>query len=219
MLNKLSIALTSGLLFCSASADATPGQRAPWVGNNLEGLPCQGRAQGYGPYDYTSPDGKNHLNIVEIYHFTSKVEALKSGESGYIHGDLDYTLRAFPNHHRALNAMMRYQEQEQKKPPTDIPRIECYLQRATHFAPHDPVPFMIYGIYLHKHGRLQQALDQYRQAEKIQPNHPELLYNLGLLFIDLKKPEQAREYARKAYSAGHPLAGLKNKLKQLGYPI
>lgn len=213
------ITLAGGLLFCSASADANPGQRAPWIGNDLRGLLCQGKAQGYGPFDYISPDGKKHLAIVETYHFTNKVETLKSGESGYIEGDLDYTLRAFPNHHRALNAMMRYQEQKQKKLQSDIPQMECYLQRATHFAPHDPIPFMLYGIYLHKHGHLQQAFDQYRQAEKIQPNHPELLYNLGLLLIDLKQPDRAREYARKAYSAGHPLIGLKNKLKQLGYPL
>lgn len=218
MLKKLSLALTSSLLFCSASADADSGQRAPWIGNDFKGLLCQGKPQGYGPFDYTSPNDKKHLNIVEIYHFTSKVETLKSGESGYLDGDLDYTLRAFPNHHRALNAMMRYQEQPYQKLHADIPPIECYLQRAMHFAPHDSVPFMLYGIYLHKHGRLQQALDQYRKAEKIQPNHPELLYNLGLLLIDLKQPDQAREYARKAYSAGHPLLGLKNKLKQLGYP-
>jgi tetratricopeptide (TPR) repeat protein len=214
--------LTGGLLFYSASADATSGQRAPWIGNDLNGRQCQGKGQGFGPFDYTSTEGRKNLNIVEIHHFTNKVEALKSGESSYIDGDLDYTLRAFPNHHRALNAMMRYQEyqeQAQKKLQSDIPQMECYLQRATHFAPHDPIPFMLYGIYLHKHGHLQQALNQYRQAEKIQPNHPELLYNLGLLLIDLKKPEQAREYARKAYSAGHPLIGLKNKLKQLGYPI
>jgi tetratricopeptide (TPR) repeat protein len=218
MLKALTITLTGSLLLCSAS-NANPGQRAPWVGNDLNGLPCQGKEQGFGPFDYTSIEGKKNLNIVEIYHFTSKVETLKSGQSGHIDGDLDYTLRAFPNHHRALNAMMRYQEQNPQKIHPDTTKIECYLQRATHFAPHDPIPFILYGIYLHKHGHLQQALDQYQQAEKIQPNHPELLYNLGFLFIDLKKLEQAREYARKAYGAGHPLSGLKNKLKKLGYPI
>src|SRR4051794_26054278 len=68
---------------------------------------CGSLANAYGPFDYRSTD-KTALNMVEGPHFPPKVEALISGNSGPIGAELGYTLRAFPNHHRALLAVMRY---------------------------------------------------------------------------------------------------------------
>src|SRR5882672_10328606 len=64
---------------------------------------CGALPNAYGPFDYRIEHDK--LAIVEAYHFTSQVELLIRGQSGALGADLDYTLRAAPNHHRALVAM------------------------------------------------------------------------------------------------------------------
>ena len=81
-----------------------------WVGTDLAGAPCSGSRQGYGPYDYTDPrtrkGGKDApLSLVERYHFTPDVENLVGGNTSLgPEGDLNYTITAFPNHHRALKS-------------------------------------------------------------------------------------------------------------------
>ena len=55
----------------------------------------------FGPFDYRTAT-KDKLKLVESYHFTPKVESLIGGQSGTLGADIDYTLRAFPNHPRAL---------------------------------------------------------------------------------------------------------------------
>ena len=62
---------------------------------------CGSLENAYGPYDYRTDRG-NRLYLVESAHFTPVVESLISGLSGPLGAELDYTLRAFPNHHRAL---------------------------------------------------------------------------------------------------------------------
>src|SRR5437868_1067555 len=62
----------------------------------------------YGPFDYRTATAYQK-QLVEIIgaHFTSSVESLQHGNTAPIGGELDYTLRAFPNHRRALLAMIR----------------------------------------------------------------------------------------------------------------
>jgi tetratricopeptide (TPR) repeat protein len=47
----------------------------------------------------------------------------------------------------------------------------------------------------------------------------EINYFLGLVLVDLKDYAAAREYARKAYTLGYPLPGLRDKLARAGYPL
>lgn len=104
------------LLPLNTHAARTSDQNLGWPGNTLASNECYGGGQGFGPFDYTDPEtarpGKYGqsppLHLVEIAHFTPEVEHLVRGKSGAIYGDLDYTLRAFPNHHRALWSMVRY---------------------------------------------------------------------------------------------------------------
>ena len=53
-------------------------------------------------------------------------------------------------------------------------------------------------------------------AEKKAPDHPNLAYNIGLLQVDLKRYDAALTYAHRAYQAGFPLPGLRDKLKRAG---
>lgn len=70
---------------------------------------CGSLQNAFGPFDYRDPEARGEpLRLVESAHFTPSVESLVKGNSGTVAGDLDYTLRAFPNHHRALYSVAQY---------------------------------------------------------------------------------------------------------------
>ena len=190
---------------------------APWVGNNLSNAPCLGKSQGYGPFDYLLKSRyQRELILVEGSHFVPKVENLIGGNRGQLIQDLDYTLRAWPNHHRALNSISKYVLLfPNKKKPVSL--VECYFQRAINFSPKDSTTKMLYGMYLHKRKHTKTALKYYEQAVELSPSNPIIRYNYGLLLVDLKKYPLAQKQAAKAYEANFPLYGLKNKLKKAGY--
>ncbi|MBN7797432.1 tetratricopeptide repeat protein [Parahaliea mediterranea] len=208
-------ALVAGLL----SAAGALAQGAPWVGETLAGGPCTGQPQGYGPYDYTQRFSYSHeLMLVERSHFTQKVELLQGGSTGKIQGDLDYTLRAWPNHHRALNSISRYGLEFHRKQRSEPPYspVECYFQRALNYSPKDATATLLYAIYLHKTGHRDKALEAYETAHELAPENPQVMYNMSLLLVDLGQLERAKSYATKLYANGFPLPGLKNQLQQKG---
>ncbi|PTQ79146.1 TPR repeat protein [Nitrosospira multiformis] len=172
----------------------------------------------YGPYDYTNPEHrKNYLGVVEQYHFTSDVEKLIRDEQGSLGGGINYTLKTFPNHHRALDSMAKLALREKTiRPQGARHSIECYFERAIRFKPTDGMVRMIYGNYFLRAGQLDKAMEQLQIAIDLQPENPTINYNLGLLYMQKKDYEQAKTYAKKAYDVGFPLLGLKNQLKQTG---
>lgn len=192
-------------------------REAPWVGESLDGVLCTGDSvRNYGPFDYRTR--KDKLPVVENRHFTPKVEQLKGGETTkYAIGDIKYTLVIFPNHHRALYSAVRFSLGEADGGQQRTYPAECFLQRAMHFSPEDPVPYILYALYLHRSDRLDQALAMYRSAEEMAPQDGNLLYNFGLLLFDTGDYEQSREYAQRAYDSGVTLPGLKRKLKSVGH--
>jgi tetratricopeptide (TPR) repeat protein len=199
---------------------------APWVGADLKGLTCSGEGQGFGPYDYTSTADKNiksvkdnPLNLVERAHFTPEVENLIKGNTGTLEGDLSYTLRAWPNHHRALLSIINYQLNIQKKlmPGKLSTPPECYLQRAINFSPEDAASYSLYGYYLRKIGHLEEAVKYYEKSLTLAPENAKFAYSFSLLLIDLKRYEDAVKYAKIAYRQGRVAPkGLKQKLFKLG---
>jgi len=199
---------------------------APWVSVDLKGLNCSGKAQGFGPYDYTSKVDKNTimggssnvLNLVERAHFTEEVEGLIKGHSGTLEEDLDYTLRAWPNHHRVLLSIIRFQIEVQNKIRTGklLTPVECYLQRAIHFSPNDAVSYSLYGHFLRKMGHLEESAKKYEKALEIAPGNSKFAYSYGLLLIDLKRYEEAVKYAKIAYREGKAPKGLRQILRKLG---
>jgi tetratricopeptide (TPR) repeat protein len=178
---------------------------------------CGSLKNGFGPFDYTDPARRHYeLPIVEQHHFTPQVAALIKGQEGSIPGDLDYVLRAFPNHARALNSMIRYQDKNPHKASDSHYSVECYFDRAFRFKADDSAIHLLRGIYLHKKKRFADALKSYQEADRLKPNNPEVHYNLGLLYADQKKYDQALTHAKHAYAKGYPLAGLRNRLKKAG---
>ncbi|BBB28758.1 conserved hypothetical protein [Neptunomonas japonica JAMM 1380] len=208
------------MLATSTSANSS-GLSAPWIGQDFSGISCQGKKQAYGPYDYTKRN-KHHeaLRLVEGAHFNQNVESLQGGakQKHNLYGDIDYTLRAFPNHHRALNTAIKLRTLHgiNKYKAAKISPVECYLQRAISFSPEDATTLMLYGILLHKLDKLDKALIQYKQAEKIVPKNAQVQYNLGLLLLEMERYEEAKLYAVKAYNNKFPLQGLKRKLEKAG---
>ena len=93
---------------------------------------------------------------------------------------------------------------------------ECYFQRAVAFNRNDDNVWLLFGIYLHKLKHYEPALKQYMAAEKLNPDSSNVHYNLGLLLVDMKRYDQAREHAKKAYALGHQLPGLRKRLQTLG---
>lgn len=167
--------------------------------------------------DYTNADDRKGLAIVEKFHFTPNIERLIPGESALLGGDIDYTLRHFPNHHRALAAMAKLGLRDKTaKPNGTTYSIVCYFDRAIGFKPNDAKVRMIYGSYLMANHQFDQAMEQMQEAARLSPDNPAINYNLGLMYVKKNDYAQARVYAKKAYDLGFPLPGLKNKLRAVG---
>lgn len=181
---------------------------------------CGELVNAYGPYDYANAsDREERLKIVESYHFTSKVENLVEGQTGALVNDLDYTLRAFPNHTRALWAMVRYQMSSGKRwsPGDRYFPLECYFDRALRFRPNDAAVWMVYGMYFAREGNYQASIEKYERALTLQPDSAEINYNFGLALFETKQYARSRKLAEKAYELGYPLLGLMNMLRRAGY--
>lgn len=180
---------------------------------------CGNIANAYGPYDYRkgATEFAINLHLVESGHFTPDVEQGIKGHTGSIGGDLDYTLRAFPNHVRALAAMARVAAKEKKlQLPGAKYFVECYFDRAIRFMPDDGAVRATYGTFLFARGQTDQALTMFSQAVELDPKNATINYNLGLAHIKKKNYEQANLYAQRAYALGFPLPGLKNMLVGAG---
>ena len=175
---------------------------------------CGSLQNAYGPFDYRDPTARtDKLPIVERFHFTPGVASLTKGETGQVIDDLDYTLRAFPNHHRALISLSRFALGGGKFRSENIPSADCFFQRAILFAPDDEIVRILFGNYLFKRGTLEDAKTQYETALRLAPESPEISYNAGLFYLQINDLDTATKLANVAYQSGYPLPGLKLKLE------
>jgi tetratricopeptide (TPR) repeat protein len=167
----------------------------------------------YGPLDFRMR-GQVNLEIVEGAHFTEEVaKGNPRGSTGDLAADLDYTLRAIPNHPGALTTIgaVSIRAKTARLATARYP-TECYFERAIRFAPDDAAVRAVYGNYLNALGRLPQALNMFRFAVELAPNNATYNYNLGLAYVKMKQYDKAEEYANKAYELGFPLQGLRKQL-------
>lgn len=174
--------------------------------------PCGALSNAYGPYDYRTDRDK--LEIVERFHFTPQVEAAIGLRSA---GDHDYTLRAFPNHHRALLSLARYGEITKSPQPRGARySIECYFDRAVRFRPDDTVARMLYAQYLWKNQKPEQSLAQLAAAEQYAKDNGFTHYNLGLVYLEMKQFDKALKQAHQALALGFERTELKQQLQAAG---
>ncbi len=187
---------------------------------------CGDLRNGFGPFDYTDPNHRviqtdegeteSKLGVVERVHFTPEIEALIRGF--YLEdplSDLEYTLRAFPNHHRALSAIAKYHVSKGAG-KHGLYSIDCWFERAMTFRPDDALVRVTYAIYLLKRGRDEMALTQYQKAIEIQPDSADAQYGIGLLYTKMENYDLASAHAKRAYELGYPLPGLRNRLVKAG---
>ena len=143
--------------------------------------------------------------------------------TGSIGDDIDYTLRASPNHHRALYAMARLARKERKeKPDGSRYTVQCWFVRAVEFAPNDPNVRVLYGHWLVEKGDKRAAAQQFDAAKSLYEQEgaaksdANLAYNLGLGMFELGRFDEAVQLAKTAKELGFPLDGLEKKLKRSG---
>lgn len=175
-----------------------------------------------GPYDYNNAEDRTNpqkIPLVERFHFNRDVEGLDKGaSSAYAMDDLDYTLRAIPNHPRALNAVARYDVEKGGIPPR-WRSAECWFDRALTFRPEDGTAWLVYANYKARKNDDEAALDAYQRAKKLLPDSVEVDYNLGLLYFKLGRYDESLAHARTAYAGNYPLQGLRRKLAGKGYDV
>ena len=170
----------------------------------------------YGPFDYrtATPFQKQ---LVEGTHFPRWVEMLQRGNAATLGGDIGYTLRAFPNHPRALLAMVRLgQRDKTKKPYGAYYSVECFLERASVFRPDDFNVWIVRGIYFTLQRQYDAAIGDFTTAINLEPQNANAHYNLGLAYFETKQYEKALEESKLAKALGFPLDGLRNKLIAAG---
>lgn len=128
--------------------------------------------------------------------------------------DLNFTLTWWPNHVHALNALIQYDAGGGKA--YEFMPTECYFVDARRLFPDDASVVLGQGKFYWQKERLQDAKESYETALELSGASAEAHYNLGLVYFELKDYAQARQHAESAYALGHPLPGLRNKLKSVG---
>ncbi|MBT9458031.1 MAG: hypothetical protein IV092_07240 [Burkholderiaceae bacterium] len=187
----------------------------------------QNAAGRFGPFDYRAdhfkpPPGESRphahlLKLVNDAHFTAESEARLRGVSTEMGGDLSFALRAFPNHHRALLAMMRLGEKQKSAQPkgAEFP-VECWFERAIRFQAEDTIVRNLYAIFLHKNNRLDEARAQLELSVRLAKDNAFTHYNAGLIYFDIKDYDKALTQAHTALQLGLRSTGLSDQLKALG---
>jgi tetratricopeptide (TPR) repeat protein len=170
----------------------------------------------FGPYDYRI-ERTDKLRIVEKNHFAPQVAALVQGQSGPLGADLDFILRASPNHHRALEALIRLRDRPETLAKSQLPRpINCYFERALRFRPDDTTARMLFVTLLLKEKRQELALKEIDKARSYGADNAFTRYNLGLLYLDAGQPDMALAEAHEALALGFPRTDLRDRLVALG---
>ena len=169
----------------------------------------------YGPFDYRTH--RSGLEIVENHHYTPRVEALISGQSGSLEQDLNYTLKSSPNHHRALLSLSRYTLRAKDRQPAGFEwPLECYFDRAIRFKGDDPVVRMIYAQFLGQTKRVPAASAHLDVALTLGAESAFTQYNAGLIFLEMGEFERALAQAHRASGLGLKNPDLETKLRQAG---
>jgi hypothetical protein len=201
------IVLSSGLGVTAARAQTGP---------QACGNPFQNH---HGPFDYRTASVAAR-KLVEDFHFTVGIESMTRPKNTTFRNmaqDVQYTLNVFPNHHRALITMERLADRWKVDPAPGAPfPVECYFDRAIRFRPDDTVARALYAQFLARRGRIDQAALQLEQAVEHAQENPLSHYNIGLVFLEIGRHEQALIQAHRAMAMGYPRTELADKLKSAG---
>jgi len=158
-----------------------------------------------------SRDGIQMLRNLDQNHYRLAAGALERGRYQGAVPDLEFMLKYIPNHPQAL-AGIAQASIGLKRP--DL--ADQYFKNAIARYPEHDETYVIYGVFLHKLGKVDAAIAQYRKALEINPNSVLGHYNLGLAYVDTKAYAEANVQAQKAYQLGITLPGLRRQLEAAG---
>ncbi len=198
---------TAGALILAATATA-----------HAQDLPaqCGILKNHYGPWDYRIHRGET-LDVVERRHFTPEIEALLRGKTASIGQDLSYTLRTFPNHHRALIAAERFAERAKTPQPKDMEfTVDCYFRRALAWKSDDVIARMLYARYLFTQGRGTEAKSHLEMVLADKRATALTTHNVGMVAADFQDYELALRAARQSREMGFESMDLVNRLQTQG---
>jgi len=173
---------------------------------------CGSLENHYGPFDYRTAS-KQQKSLVEDNHFTPSIESLIKDHDTPFAVDISYTLRVFPNHHRALVTMQRLADREKvDKPASAQWPMACYYERAIRYQPNDTMARMLFAVYLTKRNQIADASRQLDEVVKLADDNPFTHYNAGLIFLDMKNYDRALAQAHLAAKLGFTRPELKDRL-------
>jgi len=155
-----------------------------------------------------STDGAQMLRNLDQNHYRRAVGALERRRYEGALADLEFMLKYVPNHPRALAGISQVAIGVQR-PDLAEQRFKAALER---YPQHDET-YVIYGVFLHKLGRTDAAIAQYRKALELNPISGFAHYNLGLAYVDTKDYARANAHAQQAYRLGITFPGLKRQLQ------
>lgn len=183
-----------------------------------------------GPWDYydainSQPNGANRMgNIKRVTnaHLTQKnLQMLRNRDR--LTDDLDYTLRAIPNHPDALNLASRLERMlnsdfvpQNMKYEKMTKSADCYFQRALKLRKHAGT-YEVYAIHFHRNKKYSEAKEQHIKAMNLGSKSANSHYNHALTLIKLEEYQEAEQHAKIAYKLGYPLPGLRKQLQKHGY--
>lgn len=168
-----------------------------------------------GPFDYRNQ--RASLRTVESNHFIPQIENLIRGKTGPLAAELSFVLHSFPNHHRALAAVVRYGLREKSPQPGGLDyTVDCYFERALRFRPDDHIVRLLFADQLARTGRPNEALPQLAYVKAALPDNPLTQYNIGLLYLQIGHYEEALEQAHRAAALGVQQTRLRDELKAKG---
>lgn len=171
-------------------------------------------AQDHDFYDFYGRDGKTPREglrgSVETHHLYKGIKDLYTGHLEYAKGEFEFILAYFPNHPRALILMVDTMFR-MRQPYV----VEEHIRRALNLYPGNASTQMIYGVYLQRAGKLTEAVQAHLRAIQLDPDYVDAYYNLGLVYLDLKKNDKANWYAQKAYAMGVKVPGLRTRLEKV----
>jgi hypothetical protein len=202
------LALAAAILLPSA-ADAQTGPQAcgnPFINH-------------YGPFDIrTAP--RETVKLVEDFHFTPGVESMTQPKNTMIHDmaqDVEYILKVFPNHYRALITMERLATRRKSDPPPGTKlAVECFFDRALRFRPDDTIARSLYAQFLSRRGRTDDAARQLSIASEHAKDNALSHYNIGLVYFEIGRHEDALKQAHRAQELGFLKPDLAKMLQDLG---
>jgi hypothetical protein len=167
------------------------------------------------PMDYRTD--RKMLAMVEGAHFPPDSENLIKPTMASFGGNLDYTLHAYPNHHRALVTLVRLSERERTdKPKGSRYTVDCWYRRAIRFVPDDLIVRMLYATYLGKVGKKELGAKHLEVAANGAPDDPLTQHNISLIYLEWSVFDKALAHAHRAQALGHPITLAKGRLEALG---